>query len=221
MSNTAAFKERARQQLAGKWIPAVLVCFISWVLTSAFTSSDGVNATYHFTWQFGRLVRVPNSSGSGYKDLARLVHFILSGPINFGVAAFFLKLVRGKNALIEDMFSGFKYFVKTFVLNFICVLFVFLWMLLLIIPGIIAALKYSMAYYIMNDDPNIGAMDALKESIEIMDGHKMDLFLLWLSFIGWFLLGIISLGIGLLWAVPYYTAAKVNFYESIKHEYED
>lgn len=217
MSDNSLFKDKARRQLAGKWIPAVIVCFISWLLTSAFTSSDGANATYHYAWQFGRFIRIPSTGNSDFRNVLRIIGFIISGPINFGVAAFFMKLVHGENAIIEDMFSGFRYFINTFVLNLLYTIFVILWTLLLVIPGIIAILKYSMSYYIMYDNPDMGAMDAINASKKMMDGHKMDLFLLWLSFIGWFILGLITLGIGLLWVIPYYTTAKVNFYESLKH----
>lgn len=213
MNDTRFFKDKARQQLAGKWLPAALVCFISWLLTSAFTSGSGASASYRYMWQLGRFVKV----SSGFKDAASLISLLISGPINFGVAFFFLKIVRGGNALIEDMFVGFKHFINTFVLNLLYIIFVLLWMLLLIVPGIIAVLKYSMAYYIMNDNPEISGLDALRESKEMMDGHKMDLFVLSLSFIGWFILGLITFGIGLLWVVPYYTAAKINFYESIRY----
>lgn len=213
--NTSFFKNKARQQLAGKWMVAALVCFISWIMSSAFLSSNGAQS-FRYTFEFGRLVRVPAHNNGTFRDLAQIINFVLAGPVNFGVAAFFIKIVRRENAIIEDMFIGFKYFINTFVLNLLYSIFVFLWMLLLIIPGFVAILKYSMAYYIMNDNPNVGAMDALKQSKEMMYGHKMELFTLWFSFIGWFLLGFFTAGIGLLWAIPYYTTAKINFYESIK-----
>jgi uncharacterized membrane protein len=95
--------------------------------------------------------------------------------------------------------------------------FTILWAFLLIIPGIIAALRYSMAYYIMNDYPEISAMEAIERSKELMDGQKMRLFMLCLSFIGWFFVGIITLGLGFFYLMPYWNATVANFYEDLKH----
>jgi len=94
--------------------------------------------------------------------------------------------------------------------------FTLLWALLLVVPGIIAAIRYSMAYYILNDNPEIGAMDAIRRSKEMMEGHKMRFAEMWLSFLGWFLLGIFTFGLGMIYAIPYYRAAKANFYLDLK-----
>ena len=100
------------------------------------------------------------------------------------------------------------------------ILFIILWYLLLIVPGIIAAYSYSMTFYILADDPNISAIDALNKSKSMMDGHKMDLFLMSLSFIGWALLCILTLGIGLLWLIPYMNVSIAKFYQDIKGDEE-
>ena len=138
------------------------------------------------------------------------------GPITLGVAGYFLKLIRHEAPIIEDMFGGFKYFIKSFVLNLLIMIFVLLWSLLLIIPGIIAALRYSMAYYIMMDNPQLGAFEALNQSKRMMVGFKFELLRLYLSYLGWFLLGIITLGIAFLWINPYFATAKANFYHDLK-----
>ena len=97
---------------------------------------------------------------------------------------------------------------------------IFLWFLLLIVPGIVAALSYSMTFYILADEPDINAKEALEKSKIMMDGHKMDLFLLGLSFIGWALLCILTLGIGLLWLIPYMNVSAAKFYQDRKGEDE-
>lgn len=95
-------------------------------------------------------------------------------------------------------------------------IFIFLWSLLLIIPGIIAAYRYSMAFYILNDNPKMGAMDALRESKKMMVGYKGKLFFLSLSFIGWTILSVLTLGIGFLWLIPYMNTTTANFYQNLK-----
>ena len=99
-------------------------------------------------------------------------------------------------------------------------IFTALWTILFIIPGIIKGYSYAMTPYILKDkfaagQTDIGATEAITESRHLMDGHKMDLFVLDLSFIGWGLLGIITCGIGFIWITPYYRQTKTNFYRSL------
>lgn len=141
---------------------------------------------------------------------------LVSGPLGVGMAIYFLKLSRDHETKLEDLFAGFQNFGNTFLLGLLQGLFIVLWSLLFIIPGIIAALAYSQAFYIMADDPTIKPMDALKKSREMMDGYKWDLFLLGLSFIGWALLCILTLGIGFLWLTPYMQATFAQFYFELK-----
>ena len=98
-------------------------------------------------------------------------------------------------------------------------LFTFLWTLLLIIPGIIAVLSYSMTFYILADDNSIGAMEAIDKSKKMMDGYKWKYFCLGLRFIGWSLLCILTLGIGFLWLLPYMQVSVVKFYDDIKENH--
>jgi len=95
-------------------------------------------------------------------------------------------------------------------------LFILLWSLLLIIPGIIAALSYSMTFYILADDNSIGAMDAINKSKKMMYGYKWKYFCLGLRFLGWAILCILRLGIGFLWLSPYVHVSVTKFYEDIK-----
>ena len=98
-------------------------------------------------------------------------------------------------------------------------IFIFLWTLLLVIPGIIKTFSYAMTPYILHEYPNVGVNDAIDISRKMMKGHKLDLFLLELSFIGWMILTAFSLGIGLLWLAPYMQTAHAGFYEEVKAEY--
>jgi len=202
------YRSEARRQLKGKWGMAVLVILISWLIMQAFSSRGWLSYTY-INGQFVR-------EYSSFNSFASLVSLILSGPIAYGVATYFMKVVRNGEPLLEDMFGGFKYFVNTFLVNLVTEILIVLWSLLFIIPGIVAALSYSMAYYIMNDNPGITCMEAINQSKEMMRGHKGKLFMLILSFIGWAFLSLFTLGIGLLWVGAYYNTAKINFYEDLK-----
>ncbi|HYF83248.1 MAG TPA: DUF975 family protein [Clostridia bacterium] len=211
-------KTTAKENLDGKWLIAIAVCVVAWLLVEAFISNNGASASFKFIMENGNLVRVPNG-GNPFNGLMSLVSFIIGGPIYFGVAAFFLKLARHEHAEFSELFSGFSLFKTNFVLNFFIMVFTVLWTLLLIVPGIIAAIKYSMAYFIVNDNPGIGALEAITRSKEMMNGHKMRFLEMWLGFLGWFILGVVTLGLGMIYAIPYYRAAKANFYLDLKESY--
>ncbi|MCF0174532.1 MAG: DUF975 family protein, partial [Bacteroidales bacterium] len=98
-------------------------------------------------------------------------------------------------------------------------IYVFLWSLLLVIPGIIKAFSYALVPYIISENPNLSPEEAISQSSKMMEGHRLDLFILYLSFIGWFILAVLTAGIGFLWLCPYISAAKASFYLDIKNEY--
>ncbi len=147
---------------------------------------------------------------------AVLAVFLLA-PIEIGVAHISLNLYRKiKNPQMADVIEGFKCYTKSLEIGLRKYVVVFLYTLLLIIPGIIKNYAYSFAYYIMLDDKDITPKDALKKSEELTNGNKMDLFLLDLSFIGWYLLSAITFGIVGLWVVPYHNIAKVALYQKLR-----
>ncbi len=141
--------------------------------------------------------------------------FFVSPGFMMGITVVYLSVYDGYDITLEQVFEGFSRFFDAFKVMFFTGIFTFLWSLLLIIPGIIKAYSYSMAMYIMAEE-DIGALEAIEKSVEMMEGHKMELFMLELSFIGWFLLGIITFGISDIYAAPYFNTAKVAFYNSIK-----
>lgn len=141
--------------------------------------------------------------------------FIVAGPLAVGFSLVAVNIVRRNNPRIENLFAAFNDFVRAFVLWLINTVFILLWTLLLIIPGIIKSLSYSMSYYILIDNPDISANDARKQSMQLMDGNKWRLFCLEFSFIGWILLSMLTLGILLFWVAPYMEVARVEFYESL------
>lgn len=124
-----------------------------------------------------------------------------------------INVVKGKRADIVDIFCGFKEaFGTSCVLWLLESIFCFLWSLLFVIPGIVKAYSYALSAYILQDDPSKDWQTCHNESIALMNGYKMKLFLLDLSFIGWYLLGALCLGIGVVFVVPYHNQARANFY---------
>lgn len=128
----------------------------------------------------------------------------------------YLKLVSGVKPEIAELFQHFNKFWASFKVTFFMGLFIMLWSLLLYIPGIIKGLSYSMSMYILAENPDMPALEAIDRSKKMMDGHKMELFVLMLSFIGWYLLCMVTFGIAAIYVVPYMSATLANFYNNIK-----
>lgn len=151
-----------------------------------------------------------------YFPAAGIASLILSGPFALGLAYFTLTFSRGKEAKLSMIFLGFNRFGISLGAYLLMVVFTLLWSLLLIIPGIIAAISYSMTFFILADDGTIGAMAAIDKSKQMMYGYKWKYFCLGLRFIGWGLLSILTLGVGLLWLIPYVHVSLAKFYDDIK-----
>jgi len=154
-------------------------------------------------------------------NILSLAVLIVAGPFALGFAGFFLKRLRGEHIAVENIFDGFKNFFQGFLIMFFTVFFTCLWSLLLIIPGIIKAFGYSMAFYIMYDNPGMKPLEALKKSQIMMKGYKFKLCMLELSFIGWMILAAIPFGLGFLWLNPYIQLSIANFYENLKRHQEN
>ncbi|NUJ06595.1 DUF975 family protein [Bacillus paranthracis] len=127
-----------------------------------------------------------------------VITILIVGPLTLGGYCLALHIIREKEARIGHIFR---------------------WFLLFIIPGIIKSFSYAMTYFIINDHPEYSINQAITESRRMMDGHKMEYFILCLSFIGWFILSCITLGIGFLWLIPYFYTTSAAFYEEIAEEY--
>ncbi|MBR0600144.1 DUF975 family protein [Sinanaerobacter chloroacetimidivorans] len=151
-----------------------------------------------------------DGSGSG---ISAIYSLLVTGPMSLGYAMFGISLFRKRETSVAEVFYGFEKFGKALGLYIVMSIFIFLWTLLLIIPGIIAAYRYSLCFFILADNPNIGIMDAIRESKRMMRGNKWKMFCLMLSFIGWGILCIFTLGIGTLWLSPYMQVSVVAFYD--------
>lgn len=141
---------------------------------------------------------------------------IVTPAFSLSLIRIYLMMLSDKKPEVKDSFSGFDDFWSAFKVTFLVGLFTFLWSLLFIIPGIVKSYSYSMSMYILAENKGKGALECINESRAMTDGHKADLFVLSLSFIGWILLGYITLGIAYIWVVPYMQATLANAYESLK-----
>ena len=142
--------------------------------------------------------------------------FFLTPCLSFSLVLVYMKVATGEEIAVGDVFSGFYYYWGAFKIYFLSSLFTFLWSLLFIVPGVIKAYSYSMAFYIYAENPEIGALDAIKKSQEMMEGRKMDFFVLQLSFFGWILLGYVTFFLSYIHTAPYIYTTCANFYYAIK-----
>ena len=189
LTENSKLREDARRKLEGKWSNAVLMALVYSLITSATTSIPIV----------GQLA----------------VIFLLL-PINWGFEVAMLEYKRGHFVDLSFIFSGFQQYQRILTTKFLQSLYVFLWSLLLVVPGIIKGYSYAMTSFILQDEPNLQNNAAIEKSMAMMEGNKMKLFLLDLSFIGWFLLSLLTCGIGLWWLLPYMYVARAGFYEDLK-----
>lgn len=144
---------------------------------------------------------------------------IIGGPMRFGLSVFSLNLSRKKKVEFLQIFEGFKRRIgESIVAYILTILYIFLWSLLLIIPGIVAAIGYSQTFFILADDDKISGVDAMRKSMRMMQGYKWRFFCLLLRFFGWFILSILTLGIGFLFLIPYIQVSVAVFYDELRQQ---
>lgn len=142
---------------------------------------------------------------------------ILAGPLLFGYVLYLMCLNDTGRSDFNMLFTGFNRFAETLVAGLLTTLAISIGIALLIVPGVILSLGFSMVFFIMAEDKNISGIDAIKASWEMMKGNKGELFMLWLRFIGWALLACLTCGIGFLWLYPYMYEATYNFYRQLRY----
>ena len=164
------------------------------------------------------LTRVSPAVGALLGVPLLLIGLVVSGPMEYGFTRLYLKVARGdKRVDVAELFCGFREEIgESFLLGLLRSVFIFLWSLLLIVPGIIKAYSYSMAFYIQQEAKDKNWRLCLDESAALTDGYKGKLFLLDLSFVGWYLVGLLCLGVGTLWVSVYHGMARAHFYEELK-----
>lgn len=145
-----------------------------------------------------------------------LVASCFTSTLSVGFYSYLLKMVRKEEFSRNDIFAYIGKVLPILAISLLTAIFTFLWSILFIIPGIIAALSYSMVYLLYAEDQSSSAMDYLDQSKELMRGYKWDYFVFNLSFLGWMLLSVLTLGILFIWVIPYYSVAEVLYYDELK-----
>ncbi len=203
MKRNSEYKDMALRSLEGNWTKAVVASLIAFLIMEIAGSSPSmlVDPVPGMVWQG--------------------VITIMLLPLAWGYTVFFLRMAREENTDYERLFDGFSQYVRITLAELLKGIYVLLWMLLLIIPGIVKDYSYAMTEFILKDHPEMSGEEAICQSMKMMQGHKMQLFLLDLSMIGWFILSCLTLGIGFLFLVPYNNSAHAHFYEDLKEQYND
>jgi len=133
----------------------------------------------------------------------------------FEVSRFYLDIIRSKPARLVRLFYGFKFWRSALFAYMLTMMYIALWSLLLVIPGIVAAFSYAMTFFVLADNPGMSAADALRASKRMMQGNRYKLFTLLCAFAGWYLVAFLTCGIGFLWVQPYMFTAIAAFYEKV------
>jgi len=226
--NSSMIRARARESLQGNWASSIAVAAIAALLGGMMTGSTffpeiSQDTQIVFLQKLNQILNKGIQIGRftfGFRSgIFGLAGFILGGVIELGYAQFLLKQHDGKAMDWHDLFSQFDRFGYGFAQKFLRDLYTALWGLLLVIPGIVKSLSYAMTPFIMAEQPELSASEAIQKSMLMMDGHKWDLFVLELSFIGWSIMAAMTFNIGNLVLNPYKNAAITAFYRELKQEH--
>jgi len=236
MKYAADFRRIARDALSGKWMIAVLVGLVAMLLGGASSGgpevklnidASGANASFEFAGQtiFSTGGGLDSEIGAFlvgsaiYITIAAIVmavvYYVLGSIISVGYARFNLDLVDRGVPGFETLFGYFSNWKTTAIARLLQSVYILLWSLLFIIPGVIATYSYAMTEFILAENPDLTASEAIARSKEMMSGNRWRLFCLHFSFIGWDILSSLTLGIGNLWLRPYKQAANAAFYREI------
>ena len=231
MRNASSFRQQAREALSGNWPTAIITTLVAGLLGgSMFVQQTGMNlvTTSQQTVQNQDIQYNLPDGGYGSNALLgaavlggslvliiSLAQFLIGGFVSLGLIQFNMNLIDKKPVDFMDIFSKSDMFVKALFLRLRLTVFIFLWTLLLIIPGIIKSYSYSMSGFIMTENPEITSKEAIEVSMKMMAGNKWRLFCLQLSFIGWYILGLMACGIGVFFVQPYVNAAIAAFYDDV------
>ena len=237
------FRRQAKEALKGNWFVAVIGGFIASLLGglngsgSVSFSSGGSSSSGDVSGGSGTIIPPVDGGDFSVSEemleilgiflvifgvimvvaiIMSFVYMIIGGAVGIGYSNFNLDIVDGRKAKIGTIFNSFDQWKTGFVARLLCAIYTTLWSMLFLIPGIIASYSYSMVHFVMAENPEMSANQAIGESKRLMKGNKWRFFCLQLSFLGWELLAIFfTAGIGLLWVVPYQQAAYAAFYRDI------
>jgi len=234
MMYASDFRRTAREALSGKWVIAVIVGLIATLLGGSADSGgiklnfdvSGLDLSFEYA---GRTIFTTSgiapelsaiiAGGIAYMVLTALImavlFFLLGSVISIGYSRFNLELVDEGEPAIENLFAYFRHWQTAAAARILQAVYVLLWSLLLVIPGIMATYSYAMTGYILAENPELTASEAISMSKEMMRGNRWRLFCLHFSFIGWGFLASLTMGIGNLFLIPYREAANAAFYREV------
>ncbi|WP_294618665.1 DUF975 family protein [uncultured Bacteroides sp.] len=189
LKQNSELRAQARESLQGKWLMAAVAALI-------------------YCFVIGALSAVPY--------VGRLASLFVGLPLAYGLAILMFGVLKGKQVDIEVLFEGFHDYARILVTKLLQQIYTALWTMLLIVPGVMKYYSYAMTDYILKEEPEMKNNAAIEKSMAMMENNRMKLFTLDLSFIGWFFLSILTLGIGLFFLLPYVHTAHAAFYEDLK-----
>ncbi|MBR3812412.1 MAG: DUF975 family protein [Spirochaetaceae bacterium] len=203
MFDRTSYKSAAKEKLRGTWFPTAAIITVIYFAVAAL------------------LYRLADKDNYTMSIVALILNIVVAGVFTIATAHFYLEYIKlepGKKPEFSTFIDGFNNYLKGILGYLWMYLWVFLWTLCFIIPGIIKAIAYSQMFYILAENPDISVSKAMRMSIEMTKGHKTDLFVTALSFIGWALLSCLTAGILLIWVVPYMNLTFANIYQYLKSE---
>lgn len=207
MQLNSELKTSARNSLTGKWADYTVITLLLMVIG---------NAPLPFTFTYS--LWYPNDWAP---NTISILWGFLCFPLAWGYDVCFLyKNEQSPAPKIKELFTGYPDFLRIAGTMFLMNLYIVLWTLLLIVPGIIKTCSYALTPFILKDNPELSYNSAIEKSMDMMRGNKWRLFLLGLSFIGWWILSLLTCGIGFLFLYPYIYMSLAKFYEDVKQDYE-
>lgn len=210
--NISELKSKALNSLKGNWGAAIGLTIVAFFINFFLVTGVEIYLSGGYSnWAD------PDYTSNGASMWSALISLMLI-PFSIGIYWFFLSLIRGEKPGIANAFSlygNLSEALKMIGASLVQGFFLFFWTLLLIVPGIIKSMSYSQLFYLFRDHPEYSILEAITESRRRMDGLKMKFFLLNLSFIGWGILALFTLGIGFVWLVPYMSATLATFYQEL------
>lgn len=236
MKCAADFRRIARNALKGKWGIAVIVTVVAVFLGARGNGApeldfniEGSNVSFNFDILGMTIYSTSGGFESGIGGLftggaisvilaaasTAALHLLLGSVLGVGYSRFTMELLDRNNAGFKQLFQYFPYWKNTFCTRLLKEIYVFLWTLLFIVPGIMVSYSYAMTDFILADHPEMTAGEALAASKEMMEGNRWRLFCLHISFWGWMLLSMLTLGVGNLWLNPYKNVAIAEFYREV------
>lgn len=205
MKHNVQIRQETREILRGKWLAGVAITLIFGILMlltgafSVFTLNDEVI----------------------FSLLTILTAIVIGYPLQLGFTMVWLKVARhNSHPEVKDLFGAFnrRYHRSAMGTLLLMQIYTLLWSLLLVIPGIIKSIEYAMTPFIIADEPELGCNEAIEKSMAMMQGHRWQLFKMYLGMIGWMILGVFTCYIAWLWIIPYYQTAYAKFYLALKEE---